>query len=59
MILYGGTYGGKQILKSETVDFIFTDFNARIPGDARSVGLREAVGYWIVKSFGRDISFPV
>ncbi|KAJ5550753.1 hypothetical protein N7461_005451 [Penicillium sp. DV-2018c] len=114
MILNNGTYGGKQILKPETVDLMFTDFNTAFPGNGHSVGfelnqnyfsgpmanplagghtgftgttlvvdrasdtfmvmlahrvhanrnwssnniVRQAVGYWVARSFGRDVAFP-
>jgi CubicO group peptidase (beta-lactamase class C family) len=39
MILNNGTYGGKRILSQESVDLIFTDFNARFgPGNSHGVG---------------------
>lgn len=34
MILNNGTYGGKRILSQESVDLIFTNFNARFGTDA-------------------------
>jgi CubicO group peptidase (beta-lactamase class C family) len=114
MILNNGTYGGHRILSEEVVDLIFTNFNARFPGDAHGLGfeldqyytagplaslrtashtgftgtsmvidrgtnsfyihfanrvhpsrewssnniVREAMGYWVGKSLGRDVSFP-
>ncbi|KAJ5789602.1 uncharacterized protein N7518_006613 [Penicillium psychrosexuale] len=38
MILNNGTYGGKRILKPETVDLMFHNFNTKFPGDEHSVG---------------------
>lgn len=38
MILNNGTYGGKRILKPQTVDLMFTDFNTNFPGDEHSIG---------------------
>lgn len=38
MILNNGTYGGKRILKKETVDLIFTNFNAKF-GDGNGHGV--------------------
>ena len=114
MILNKGTYGGKEILSPQAVDLIFTNFNAKFPSDAHSVGLeldqyyfsgpmanvqagghtgftgtslvvdrasdtfmvllahavhpnrtwssnnivREALGYWVAQSLGRDVPFP-
>ncbi|KAJ5808770.1 hypothetical protein N7474_010039 [Penicillium riverlandense] len=114
MILNNGTYAGHRILKPETVDLMFTNFNGKFPGDAHSVGfeldqyyfsgpmanmlagghtgytgttifvdrasdtfmvtmahrvhpnrnwssnnlVREAVGYWVARSLGRDVAFP-
>ncbi|KAJ5602050.1 hypothetical protein N7510_011584 [Penicillium lagena] len=114
MILNNGTYGGHRILKPETVDLMFTNFNGKFPGDEHSVGfeldqyyfsgpmanmlagghtgftgttifvdrasdtfmvtmshrvhpnrnwssnnlVREAVGYWVARSLGRDVAFP-
>lgn len=114
MILNKGTYGGKKILSPQAVDLIFTDFNAKFPGDAHSIGLeldqyyfsgpmanmqagghtgftgtslvvdrasdtfmvllahavhpnrtwssnnivREALGYWVARSLGQNVSFP-
>lgn len=114
MILNNGTYAGKQILKPETVDLMFTNFNTAFPGNEHSIGfelnqsyfsgpmanmlagghtgftgttlvvdrasdtfmvmlahrvypsrnwasnniVREAIGYWVARSLGRDVSFP-
>lgn len=114
MILNNGTYAGQRILSQNAVDLIFTNFNARFPGDAHGLGfeldqyytagpmaslqtashtgftgttlvidrtyntlflhfsnrvhpsrkwssnniVREAVGYWVGKSLGLDVSFP-
>lgn len=114
MILNNGTYAGRRILSASAVDLIFTNFNARFPGDAHGVGfeldqyytagplaslltashtgytgttlvidrgtnslwlhfsnrvhpsrlwssnniVREAVGYWVGKSLGLNVTFP-
>ncbi|CAN6603215.1 hypothetical protein TRVA0_002S02366 [Trichomonascus vanleenenianus] len=114
MILNNGTYNGQQILKPETVDLIFHNYNTNFPGDDHGLGfelnqyywsgpmaneecaghtgftgttmaidrasntffllfahrvhpsrewssnnlVREAVGYWVAKSLGRDVAFP-
>jgi CubicO group peptidase (beta-lactamase class C family) len=114
MILNNGTYGTKRILKPETVDLMFTNFNTAFPGNEHSIGfelnqsyfsgpmanmlagghtgftgttlvvdrasdtfmvmlghrvypnrnwasnniVREAIGYWVARSLGRDVSFP-
>ncbi|KAJ5174987.1 uncharacterized protein N7482_000864 [Penicillium canariense] len=114
MILNNGTYGGKQILSPQSVDLMFTNFNAKFPGDEHSIGfelnqfyfsgpmaglqagghtgftgtslfvdrasetfmvmlahnvhpnrtwssnniVREALGYWVARSLGRDVTFP-
>jgi CubicO group peptidase (beta-lactamase class C family) len=115
MILNNGTYAGQRILSQTAVDLIFTNFNARFPGDARSLGfeldqystagpmaslqtashtgftgttlvmdrtynafwlhfsnrvhpsrawssnsiVRQAIGYWVGKSLGLDVAFPL
>lgn len=46
MILNNGTYGGKRILGQETVDLIFTNFNARF-GDRNAHG----VGFELNQSY--------
>jgi len=38
MILNNGTYDGKRVLSKASVDLIFTNFNARFPGDDQGVG---------------------
>ncbi|KAJ9150901.1 Beta-lactamase [Pleurostoma richardsiae] len=38
MILNNGTYGGIRILSPAAVDLIFTNFNARFPGDDHGAG---------------------
>uniref|UniRef100_A0A093V918 Beta-lactamase-related domain-containing protein n=2 Tax=Talaromyces marneffei PM1 TaxID=1077442 RepID=A0A093V918_TALMA len=38
MILNNGTYGGQRILSQTAVDLIFTNFNARFPGNAHGLG---------------------
>lgn len=114
MILNNGTYLGNRILSEKAVNLIFTNFNARFPGDAHGIGfeldqyytagplasiltashtgftgttlvidrghnafwlhfsnrvhpsrewssnniVREAMGYWIGKSLGLDVTFP-
>ncbi|KAL1953754.1 hypothetical protein VTO42DRAFT_2285 [Malbranchea cinnamomea] len=115
MLLNNGTYGGRRILKPETVDLIFTNFLGEIsPDTPRGVGFqlnhrptagpmasmltashtgftgtsmvidrssntfflhfanrvhpsrqwsdnglaRQALGYWVAKSLGRDVEFP-
>lgn len=115
MILNNGTYSGHRILSPEVVDLIFTNFNAKFPGDEHGLGfeldqyfsagpmaslltashtgftgtsvvidrgtnsfwlhfanrvhpsrmwssnniVREAVVYWVAKSFNKDVAFPV
>lgn len=114
MILNNGTYLGNRILSEKAVNLIFTNFNARFPGDAHGLGfeldqyytvgplasmftashtgftgttlvidrrydtfwlhfsnrvhpsrewssnniVREAMGYWIGKSLGVNVTFP-
>ncbi|TPX13702.1 uncharacterized protein E0L32_005905 [Thyridium curvatum] len=114
MILNNGTYNGFKVLSKEAVDLIFTDFNAKFPGNDYGTGfalsqyytqgpmqslqtashsgftgttlaidrpsgtfwlhfanrvhpsrawssnnlVREAMGYWVAKSLGRDVAFP-
>ena len=114
MILNNGTYDGQRYLKPETVDLMFTNFNARFPDDAHSLGfeldqyyfsgpmaslqtgghtgftgtslvvdrasntfiiqlanavhpnrnwtlnniVRQALGYWVARSLGRNVPFP-
>jgi CubicO group peptidase (beta-lactamase class C family) len=38
MILNNGTYGGHQILKPESVDLIFHNFNTKFPGNEHGLG---------------------
>ncbi|EED22178.1 beta-lactamase, putative [Talaromyces stipitatus ATCC 10500] len=38
MILNNGTYAGQRILSQNAVDLIFTNFNARFPGDEHGLG---------------------
>lgn len=114
MILNNGTYLGHRILSEQAVNLIFTNFNARFPGDAHGLGfeldqyytagpmasmltashtgytgttlvidrghdafwlhfsnrvhpsrewssnniVREAMGYWVGKSLGLNVTFP-
>ncbi|KAH8690316.1 putative beta-lactamase [Talaromyces proteolyticus] len=114
MILNNGTYMGNRILSEEAVNLIFTNFNARFPGNAHGLGfeldqyytagpmasmltashtgftgttlvidrghnafwlhfsnrvhpsrewssnniVREAMGYWVGKSLGLNVTFP-
>jgi len=37
-LLNGGTYGGVRILNRDSVELMFTDFNAGFPGDAHGLG---------------------
>lgn len=46
MILNNGTFGGVQILRAETVDLIFTDFNTAFPGNAHGLGFELDQNYW-------------
>ncbi|PFH47420.1 hypothetical protein AMATHDRAFT_6762 [Amanita thiersii Skay4041] len=46
MILNNGTYNSVQILKPETVDLIFHNFNTRFPGDAHGLGFELNQFYW-------------
>jgi len=46
MILNNGTFGGVQILRPETVDLIFTDFNTAFPGNAHGLGFELDQNYW-------------
>lgn len=46
MILNNGTYGGKQILKPETVDLMFTNFNTAFPGNEHSIGFELNQSYF-------------
>ncbi|KAM4062634.1 beta-lactamase [Hirsutella rhossiliensis] len=38
MILNNGTYGGRRILSRAAVDLVFTNFNARFPGQDHGIG---------------------
>lgn len=114
MVLNNGTYNGKTILSSKSVDLMFTNFNQKFPDDEHGVGfelnqfyfsgpmanmlagghtgftgtslvvdrasdtfmvllahavhpnrtwssnniVREALGYWVACSLGRDVAFP-
>lgn len=44
-LLNGGTYGKARILKPETVDLMFTDFNTAFPGDEHGLGF-ELYQHW-------------
>lgn len=46
MILNNGTYGGTRVLRPETVDLIFTDFNVAFPGNAHGLGFELDQNYW-------------
>lgn len=46
MILNNGTYGGTRVLKPETVDLIFTNFNGAFPGNAHGLGFELNQNYW-------------
>lgn len=46
MILNNGTYGGTRVLKPETVDLIFTNFNKAFPNDAHGLGFELDQFYW-------------
>ncbi|KAJ3565881.1 hypothetical protein NP233_g7361 [Leucocoprinus birnbaumii] len=46
MILNNGTYGGTRVLKGETVDLIFTNFNTAFPGNAHGLGFELDQNYW-------------
>ncbi|KAF9003435.1 beta-lactamase/transpeptidase-like protein [Cyathus striatus] len=46
MILNNGTYGGVRILKSETVDLIFHNYNTAFPGNAHGLGFELDQYYW-------------
>lgn len=46
MILNNGTYGGKRVLRPETVDLIFTNFNTAFPGNAHGLGFELDQTYW-------------
>lgn len=115
MVLNNGTYNGKRILTSDSVDLMFTNFNEKFPGDEHGVGfelnqsyfsgpmaniqagghtgftgtslvvdrasdtfmvllahavhpnrtwssnniVRQALGYWVARSLGRDVAFPL
>lgn len=37
-LLNGGTYAGARILRAESVELLFTDFNAAFPGHAHGLG---------------------
>lgn len=115
MVLNNGTYNGKRILTSKSVDLMFTNFNKKFPGDEHGIGfelnqswfsgpmanplagghtgftgtslvvdrasdtfmvllahavhpnrtwssnniVRQALGYWVARSLGRDVPFPL
>ncbi|WP_406165333.1 serine hydrolase [Streptomyces sp. NBC_00996] len=44
-LLNGGAYGKARILKPETVDLMFTDFNTAFPGDEHGLGF-ELYQHW-------------
>ncbi|NGN62868.1 serine hydrolase [Streptomyces sp. A7024] len=44
-LLNGGSYGRKRILKQESVDLMFTDFNTDFPGDEHGLGF-ELYQHW-------------
>jgi CubicO group peptidase (beta-lactamase class C family) len=44
-LLNGGAYGRARILKPETVDLMFTDFNTAFPGDEHGLGF-ELYQHW-------------
>ncbi|MFF4351180.1 serine hydrolase [Streptomyces sp. NPDC001530] len=44
-LLNGGVYGRARILKQETVDLMFTDFNTAFPGDEHGLGF-ELYQHW-------------
>ncbi|WP_028799523.1 serine hydrolase domain-containing protein [Streptomyces sp. 142MFCol3.1] len=44
-LLNGGTYGKARILRRETVDLMFTDFNTAFPGDEHGLGF-ELYQHW-------------
>ena len=46
MILNNGTYGKTQILKPETVDLIFHNFNTAFPGNDHGLGFELNQYYW-------------
>lgn len=46
MILNNGTYNGIQILKPETIDIIFYNFNTAFPGDEHGLGFELDQYYW-------------
>lgn len=46
MILNNGTYGGHRILKPETVNLIFQNFNTAFPTDAHGAGFELDQTYW-------------
>ncbi|KIJ53820.1 hypothetical protein M422DRAFT_42868 [Sphaerobolus stellatus SS14] len=46
MILNNGTYGNTRILKPETVDLIFHNFNAAFPGNDHGLGFELNQYYW-------------
>jgi len=44
-LLNGGAYGSARILRPETVDLMFTDFNTAFPGDEHGLGF-ELYQHW-------------
>ncbi|MEU3949733.1 serine hydrolase [Streptomyces sp. NPDC029526] len=44
-LLNGGTYGGARILRPESVELMFTDFNTDFPGDEHGLGF-ELYQHW-------------
>ncbi|MFI9604105.1 serine hydrolase [Streptomyces sp. NPDC052043] len=44
-LLNGGVYGGRRILRQESVDLMFTDFNTAFPGDEHGLGF-ELYQHW-------------
>lgn len=44
-LLNGGEYGGRRILRPESVELLFTDFNTAFPGDEHGLGF-ELYQHW-------------
>ncbi|WP_069812153.1 serine hydrolase domain-containing protein [Streptomyces sp. TP-A0874] len=44
-LLDGGAYGGARILRAESVELLFTDFNTAFPGDEHGLGF-ELYQHW-------------
>ncbi|MDQ0779362.1 CubicO group peptidase (beta-lactamase class C family) [Streptomyces aurantiacus] len=52
-LLNGGVYGGARILRPESVDLMFTDFNTAFPGDEHGLGF-ELYQHWYMGAMATE-----